>query len=86
MSDAIVMIASGDLRLSANQKCWPTQERVEAAVTNAVRKAGRNVERGHAFDPVKQHGFIDSQKYGMDVFRKIPRTAPLMVVRGRLAV
>src|SRR5713101_6205154 len=82
MSDAIVVIASGDLRLSANQKCWPAQQRVEAAVMDAIRKAGRDVERGHPFDPVKEHGFIDSQKYGMEVFRKIPRTAPLMVVEA----
>src|SRR6266478_8647424 len=82
MSDAIVFIASGDLRLSANQKCWPAQARVEAAVTDAIGKAGRDVERGHAFDSVKQHGFIDSQKYGMEVFRKIPRNAPLMVVEA----
>jgi hypothetical protein len=82
MSDAIVLIASGDLRLSANQKCWPAQERVEAAVADAIRKEGRVVERGHAFDPLKQHGFIDSQKYGMAVFRKIPRKAPLIVVEA----
>src|SRR5216684_556598 len=82
MSDAIVVIASGDLRLSANQKCWPAQQRVEAAVMDAIRKAGRDVERGHPFDSVKEHGFIDSQKYGMEVFRNIPRTAPLMVVEA----
>src|SRR5260370_37229677 len=79
MSDAIVVIASGDLRLSANQKCWPAQQRVEAAVMDAIRKAGRDVERGHALDSVKQHGFIDSQKHGMEVFRTVARTAPLMV-------
>src|SRR5258708_30445603 len=78
MSDAIVVIASGDLRLSANQKCWPAQQRVEAAVMNAIRRAGRAVERGHPFDSVKEHGFIDSQKYGMEGFRNIPRTPPLI--------
>jgi hypothetical protein len=82
MSDAIVIIASGDLRLSANQKCWPAQQRVENIVMDAIRKTGRNVERGHPFDAVKQHGFIDSQRYGMEVFRKIPRTAPLLVVEA----
>jgi hypothetical protein len=72
MSDAIVVIASGDSRLSANQKCWPAQQRVEAAIIDAIRKAGRDTVRGHPFDSVKQHGFIDSQKYGMEVFRAIP--------------
>ena len=62
MPDPVILIASGDLRLAANQKCWPAQERVEAAVTDAVRRAGRDVRRAHPFDPAKKHGFIDSQK------------------------
>jgi hypothetical protein len=80
MNEPVFVIASGDLRLSANQKCWPAQELVEAAVSEAIRRAGREAKRGHAFDPAKRHGFIDSQKYGLEVFRSIPRTAPLMVV------
>lgn len=48
----------------------------------AIRSAGREVVRGHAYDPAKQHGFIDSQKYGMQVFRDIPPTAPLIVVEA----
>ena len=82
MSEPVFLVASGDLRLSANQKCWPAQESVEAAVSGAVQRSGRNVKRGHPFDPAKQHGFIDSQKYGMEVFRNIPRTAPLLVVEA----
>ena len=74
MSEPVVLIASGDLRLSANQKCWPAQESVEASVIAAIRGAGREVKRGASFDPAKGHGFIDSQKYGMEVFRDIPRT------------
>src|SRR5262249_51122131 len=30
----------------------------------------------------KQHGFIDSQKRGMEVFRDIPENAPLVVVEA----
>jgi|CZKS01.1.fsa_nt_gi hypothetical protein len=69
MSESVFLIASGDLRLSANQKCWPAQESVEASVIAAIRGAGREVKRGHPFDSAKGHGFIDSQKYGMQVFR-----------------
>ena len=82
MPNSIVIVANGDLRLSANQKCWPAQERVETAVLAAIRRSGRDVQRGHPYDPAKQHGFIDSQKYGMEVFRNIPRTAPLVVVEA----
>src|SRR5450755_3391849 len=82
MSEPVFLIASGDLRLSANQKCWPAQESVEASVIAAIGNAGRDVRRAHPFDSVKQHGFIDSQKYGMQVFRDIPRSAPLIVVEA----
>jgi hypothetical protein len=82
MPDSVVVIANGDLRLSANQKCWPAQERVEAAVVDAIRRAGREVRRGHSYDPNKKHGFIDSQKCGMEIFRHIPRDAPLVVVEA----
>jgi hypothetical protein len=82
MSKSVVLIASGDLRLSANRVCWPAQQRVEEAVTRAIQKFGFDVKRGHPVDPVKQHGFIDSQKYGMEVFRNIPEEAPLVVVEA----
>jgi len=82
MSKSVVLIASGDLRLSANRVCWPAQASVEAAVTKAVNGFGFEVKRGHPFDPVKQHGFIDSQKYGMDVFKNIPEDAPLLIVEA----
>ena len=79
MSDPVILIASGDLRLSANRQCWPAQERVEAAVIAAIEKEGRTVRRGHPVDSAKGHGFIDSQRYGMEVFRQIPEDAPLVV-------
>lgn len=78
----VLVIASGDLRLSANRVCWPAQQRVEEAVFQAVKSFGYCPERAHAFDPVKQHGFIDSQKRGMEVFRSIPPDAPLIVVEA----
>ena len=82
MPQPIYFIASGDLRLDANRKCWPAQQQVEAAVTAAVEKLGRQLVRAHPYDPVKQHGFIDSQRYGMQVFSKIPSDAPLMVIEA----
>ena len=79
MSEPVILIASGDLRLSANQVCWAAQKSAEEAVTKAIHSLGREVKRGHPEDPGKGHGFIDSQKYGMEVFRSIPATAPLVV-------
>jgi hypothetical protein len=82
MPDTVIIIANGDLRLSANQRCWPAQAAVEEAVTNAIRREGRDVRRGHPCNPEKGHGFIDSQKYGMEVFRNLPPEAPLVVVEA----
>jgi hypothetical protein len=82
MSKSVVMIASGDLRLSANRVCWPAQQQVEEAVTRTVESFGFELKRGHPVDAAKQHGFIDSQKYGMEVFRQIAATTPLIVVEA----
>jgi L-fucose isomerase-like protein len=80
--ETIYLVASGDLRLSANQTCWQAQFEMEQKVIAAVEALGGHVERAHPYDPVKQHGFIDSQKYGMQVFKNIPRDAPLIVAEA----
>jgi hypothetical protein len=82
MPQPVILVASGDLRLAANRACWPAQQGVEEAVTAAIKKLGFAVRRGHAFDASKQHGFIDSQKYGMEVFRAIAEDAPLIVAEA----
>jgi L-fucose isomerase-like protein len=82
MPDTVILIANGDLRLSANQRCWTAQVAAEEAVTNAIRRQGRDVRRGHPCHPEKGHGFIDSQKYGMEIFRGLPPEAPLVVVEA----
>ena len=75
----LYLMANGDLRLSANQKCWPEQAKMEATLTQALRAEGRHVVRAHPYDPAKQHGFIDSQKMGLEVFRTLDPNAPLIV-------
>jgi hypothetical protein len=82
MPTSVYLVASGDLRLSANQMCWPAQKAVEDAIINAIKRLGLEVKRAHPYDSAKQHGFIDSQRYGMEVFRQIPEDAPLIVVEA----
>jgi hypothetical protein len=82
MSQPIILVASGDLRLSANQTCWPAQQRMEEAVMAAIRKEGYEVVRGHEYNPVEGHGFIGSQKQGIEVFRNIPKDAPVVVAEA----
>jgi hypothetical protein len=78
----IILIANGDLRTSANQKCEEAQQAMEALLIKAVEKEGRTIRRGHGFDAKKGHSFIDSQKYGMEVFRNIPKDAPIIVAEA----
>ncbi|MDF1603250.1 hypothetical protein [Nocardioides sp. YIM 152315] len=80
--DTVYTIASGDLRPSANTTCWPTQHRLESDLEAALAGLGWKVQRGHAFDEVKGHGFIDSQRAGLEVFKTLPSDAPLIVVEA----
>ncbi|WP_422631782.1 fucose isomerase [Pseudokineococcus basanitobsidens] len=78
----VYTVASGDLRPTANITCWPAQQRLEELFATAVRGLGWTVERGHPVDPDKGHGFVDSQRAGIEVFRRIPLDAPLVVVEA----
>ncbi|MCC7448004.1 MAG: fucose isomerase, partial [Anaerolineae bacterium] len=77
-----ILIASGDLRLSANQMCWPTQEAMEQQVIAAFAKEGVTVKRGHPYDPELKHGFIWNQRMGMDIFKNIHPDAKLIVAES----
>ncbi|MEU6494959.1 fucose isomerase [Streptomyces sp. NPDC046984] len=78
----VYTVASGDLRESANVTGWPSQAKLEADLAAAVTDLGRQVRRGHPVDEAKGHGFIDSQRAGIEVFRQLPPEAPLIVVEG----
>jgi hypothetical protein len=78
----VVMIASGDLRQSANQVCWPAQAEVEQAVTKAFAAEGVKLRRAHPYREDLKHGFIFNQRMGMDVFAQIDPEAPIVVVEA----
>jgi hypothetical protein len=78
----VLLIASGDLRLTANQKCWPAQAEMEGALAMAVEQSGYHLTRVHAYKPAERHGFIASQKEGMQVFTGIDPQAPLIVAEA----
>jgi hypothetical protein len=78
----VQLVANGDLRQSANQKCWPEQEKMESALKGAVAEMGHELIRMHPYKPDQQHGFIGSQKEGMEVFANVDRTAPLIVAES----
>lgn len=55
---------------------------MEAALVRALKAQGWTLVRAHAWDPAKRHGFIDSQKMGIAVFRKLDPAAPLLVAES----
>ena len=78
----IQLIANGDLRHTANQKCWPEQAKMEETIRMAIAAEGYELVRAHPFKEAEGHGFISSQKEGMQVFAGIDPAAPLIVAEA----
>jgi hypothetical protein len=76
------LIASGDLRESANVAGWSTQLALEEALVAAFTKLGWTIVRANPVDPITGHGFISSQRMGLEVFKEIPLDAPLIVAEA----
>ena len=81
MPDSVILVANGDLRLSANQKCWPAQAQMEEKLIAAFKTEGFTLRRAHPYDPRLGHGFIYNQRMGMDVFMHIHPESPLAISR-----
>ncbi len=77
-ANEVLLVTSGDLRQSANQVCWPAQRDMEEKLTAAFAQKGYKLVRAHAYDDRVKHGFISSQRQGMDVFMKIHPEAKLV--------
>ena len=78
----VLLVANGDLRQSANEKCWPAQAAMEMKLTAVLASMGRRLVRAHDYQPKKKHGFIGSQKEGMAVFAGIDPSTPLIVAES----
>ncbi len=81
-SRQIQLIASGDSRLSANQNCWAAQHDMEQRLSAAVAAAGYELVRVHPYKPEAKHGFIASQREGLEVFEQIDPETPLIVAEA----
>lgn len=78
----VYIVSSGDLRPSANIKCWPMQEKLELMIDEALIANGWKSVRAHDYDAQKEHGFIDYQHVGIKVFRELDIHAPLIVAES----
>ncbi len=77
----ILLVASGDLRESANIQCWPTQRAMEEKLAQVLAEMGFTLTRAHPVKP-EGHGFISSQREGMDIFAQIDPEAPIVVAEA----
>jgi hypothetical protein len=82
MQREVTLVASGDLRETANRLGWPAQAELERNVGAAFGRHGASVRRAHPVDASRGHGFISSQRMGMSVFESIDRDAPLVVAEA----
>ena len=78
----VLLVVNGDLRLSANQNCWPAQHAMEQELHDAVSACGYILRRAHRLKEDEQHGFISSQKEGLEVFAEVDPAAPLIVAEA----
>jgi hypothetical protein len=78
----VLLVANGDLRQSANEMCWPAQHAMEQKLTAVVAALGAQLVRAHPYKADCKHGFISSQKEGMEVFVGIDPMAPLIVAES----
>ncbi len=78
----VLLFANGDLRLSANQNCWPAQAALEQGLAEAFAAEGRQLVRAHPFKPEVGHGFLASQREGLDAFKDIDPDQPIVVAEA----
>ncbi len=76
------LVASGDLRHSANRTCWAAQAAMEKKVIESFANEGVTVIRGHTYDPELKHGFIWNQRMGIDVFKEIHPLSRVIVAEA----
>ena len=62
------LVASGDLRLPANQKCWPTQQQMEIEIGKAFEHEGVKILRAHRIRSDRKTWFHLNAKDGDGCF------------------
>ncbi len=80
--NTVTLIANGDLRHTANAVCWAAQAEMEKTLTAALANLGHKLVRAHGYKKDVKHGFISSQKEGMEVFATIDPDAPIIVAEA----
>lgn len=78
----IALVASGDSRLAANQAGWADQDAMERKLAHVLRQRGFELLRAHPVDQKQKHGFLDSQRAGMNTFQGLDPSARVIVAEA----
>jgi hypothetical protein len=73
------LVTSGDSREPANVASWPTQVELERIIATELDRNGWEVRRAAPVSEGAPHGFVSSQREGIEVFKSIPPEAPVVV-------
>jgi hypothetical protein len=73
------LVTSGDSRERANIASWPTQVELESIITTELERNGWSVRRAAPVPDGAEHGFVSSQREGIEVFKNVPPDAPVVV-------
>ena len=80
---SVYLVASGDLRPSANRVVLARPGGDGGEPRRGPRRPRRRASSGRTPSiPAAGHGFLDSQRAGMDVFARIPKHAPVVVAEA----
>ena len=84
-SKTVYLIASGDLRQSANEICWAAQQEMESPLTAAVHSRGLSLKRAHQPKRGENYGFFSSQRQEIDVLIKRRAADEAMLAKAAMA-
>ena len=84
-ANGVLLITSGDLRLSADQECWPAQKEMEEKLTAAFAQKGVKLVRAHAYDPRERTASFHRGASGSGRFHEHSSQGQAGVCDGRLA-
>jgi hypothetical protein len=73
------LVTSGDSRQPANIASWPTQVELEGIIAAELERNGWQVRRAAPLADGAEHGFVSSQREGIEVFKNVPPDAPVVV-------
>ncbi|HBT78215.1 MAG TPA: hypothetical protein DEB39_15120, partial [Planctomycetaceae bacterium] len=78
----VYLLAGGEREPAVNQRYWASFVEMEGLLNKAFKSVGFSLVRAHPYKPSEKHGFVASQKEGLDLFSNLDPEAPVLVVES----